>query len=139
MQVHFWDKPSIDVVRFWLDAMDIDERELWHTLRGLAAAARKVDHFDAITSPFVWLWNLLQLKPDMERYEALVYHILYRALPFETKIDNGFLAYVVNLFSDKLDAIPDKDRYTALFHCIQMELYPSAPLLIEKGADLHAA
>lgn len=86
---------------------------------------------------FVWLWNLLQLKPDIERYEALVYHMSYRALPVENKIDNGFLAYVVDLFCDKLDSIPDEGRYTALSLCIQMELYPSALLLTEKGADLH--
>lgn len=106
MQIHFWEKPSIDAVRFWLGVMDIDE----------------------MVSSFVWLWNLLQLKPDIERYEALVYHMSYRALPVENKIDNGFLAYVVDLFCDKLDSIPDEGRYTALFLCIQMELYPSALL-----------
>ncbi|KAE9381098.1 hypothetical protein N431DRAFT_476007 [Stipitochalara longipes BDJ] len=139
MQVHFWEKPTIDVVRFWLDVMNVDERELLHTLRGLATAARKADNFDPTTSPFVWLWNLLQLKPNMERYEALVHHILYRALPVENKIDNGFLAYVLDLFPNNLDSVPDENRNTVLFRCIQMELYPSAFLLIEKGADLHAA
>jgi hypothetical protein len=38
-----------------------------------------------------------------------------------------------------LDSMPHEDRYTVLFHSVQMGLYPSAPLLIEKGADLHAA
>jgi hypothetical protein len=44
----------------------------------------------------------------MEKYEALVYHILYRGLPVENKIDNGFLKHVVDLFYDKLDSIPTK-------------------------------
>jgi hypothetical protein len=35
--------------------MDVDERELLHTLRGLAVAARKADNFDPTASPFVWL------------------------------------------------------------------------------------
>jgi hypothetical protein len=139
MHVHLWDKPSIDVVRFWLDVMDVDVRELLHTLRGLATAARKSDDFEPTTSPFVWLWDLLQLRPSMEKYKTLVYHILYRALPVGNKIYNGFLKYVIGLFYDKLDSIPDKGRCSVLFQCIQMELYPSALLLIEKGADLHAA
>jgi hypothetical protein len=137
MQVHFWENPTIEVIQFWLGAMDIDEREMLHTLRGLAIAARKSENFDPATSPFVWPWNILQLKPDMERYEALVYHILYRALPVENKIDNGFLAHVVDLFSKNLNSTPEEDRYSILFQCIEMEVYPSALLLIEKGADLH--
>jgi hypothetical protein len=119
--------------------MDIDERELLYTLRGFAISVRKADTVDRTMSSFVWLWNLLQLKPDIERYEALVYHMLYRALPLENKTDNGFLAYVVDLFPHKLDSIPDEGRYTVLFLCIQMELYPSALLLMEKRADLHAS
>jgi hypothetical protein len=71
--------------------------------------------------------DLLALKPDVKGY-TLVYHILYRALPIESKIDNVFVAYVVNLFSGKLDAIPDEETYTVLFHCIQMELHASALL-----------
>jgi hypothetical protein len=84
-------------------------------------------------------WNLLQLEAGMERYEALVYHMLYRALPVENKIDNGFLVYVVDLFPNKLESIPDEGKYTVLFLCIQMEVYPSALLLTEKGAYLHAS
>lgn len=139
MHIHFWEKPSIDMVRFWLDVMDIDQRELLHTLRGLVTAARKSGHFDPIPSPFVWLWDLLQLTPDMERYEALIYHILYRALPVETKIDNSFFKYVVDMFDGMPDSVIHEDRYTVLFHSIQMGLQPSAMLLIEKGANLHAA
>jgi hypothetical protein len=97
MHVHFWDKPSIDVVRFWLDVMDVDVRELLHTLRGLATAARKSDDFEPTTSPFVWLWDLLQLRPSMEKYKSLVYHNLYRALPVGNKFimafSNTLLAY----------------------------------------------
>ena len=74
----------------------------------------------------------------MERYEALVYHILYRALLVETKIDNGFFKYVVDRFDGMLDSVPHKDRYTVLSHSIQRGLHPSAILLIEKGANFHA-
>ncbi len=105
---------GIALARCWLDVMDVDERELLLTLRVLAVAARKVDHLDPTTSLFVWLGSL-QLKPNMKIYEALVYHILYRALPVENKIDSCFLAYLVGLFFNYLDGIPDERTLLSWF------------------------
>ena len=142
-------KHSIDVLRLWIESMDLDRDELWLGLRGLARAQAASSSFDFQNSPFVWLFNQLQPEPTMCGYEKLVFDLLSaansRAFWWTYGRNNEpnnypgseFLRYLLDLFPDLIDVVRVEGGQTVLFYMVIAGYYYPALQLVNAGAELH--
>jgi hypothetical protein len=142
-------KQSTDVLRLWIEAMDLDRDELWIGLRGLARAQAASSSFDFQNSPSVWLFNQLQLDPAMCGYDKLVFDLLSATNPrafwwlYERVNErkncpnSGFFQYLLDLFPDLIDVVEVEGGQTILFHTTMSGCCNSALQLVNAGAELH--
>jgi hypothetical protein len=149
IHTHWHAKHSTDVLRLWIEAMDLDRDELWIGLRGLARAQAASSSFDFQNSPFVWLFNQLQPEPTMGGYDKLVSDLLLAANArafwwFHGRVNeqnnypnSGFFQYLLDLFPDLIDVVRVKGGQTVLFHMVISGCYQIALQLVNAGAELH--
>jgi hypothetical protein len=139
-------KHSTDVLRLWIEAMDLDRDELWAGLRGLARKQAASSSFDPQNSPFVWLFNQLQPEPTMCGYDKLVFDLLSAAnsrAPWyvygrrNNCPSSAFFQYLLDLFPDLIDVVRVEGGQTVLFHMVVSGCYHLALQLVIAGAELH--